>query len=86
MVWRIPAEQRQRHSLTACNHAQPAKSKMAARGPKMADVVYKGVYSQVFRCSCQLLQNKFSDLSTTSMRKGCDGEEKNGGKKKIKTF
>ena len=29
----------------------------------------------VFRRSHQLLLNKFSDPSTPSMRKGCDGEE-----------
>ena len=31
------------HSLTACNAAPPAKPKMATRGPKMADGVWKGV-------------------------------------------
>ena len=29
---------------TTCNAAPPAKSKMAARGPKMADGVWEGVY------------------------------------------
>ena len=47
-------------------------------GPKMAD----GVYPQVFGRSKQLLMNKFFDPSTPSMRKGRDGEKKNGGGKK----
>ena len=40
----------------------------------MADRVWKGVYLYIFGCSHQLLLNKFFDLSTPSMRKGCDGE------------
>ena len=56
---------------------------MAARGPKMADGVWKCVYPLVFGHSRQLSQNKFFDSSTPSMRKGDDGEKK---KKKIKTF
>ena len=47
----------------------------------MADRVWKGVYPLVFGSSCQLLLNKFFDPSTPSMREGCDGGEKNGGKK-----
>ena len=71
--------------LPACNAAFPAKSKMAARGPSMAD--------GVFGYSSQVLLNKFFDPSTPSMRKGCDGgkiTEENGGKtgggKKIMSF
>ena len=41
---KIPAYRRRGHLLTACNAAQPTKSKMANRGLKMADGVYKGVY------------------------------------------
>ena len=41
----------------------------------MADRVWKGVYSQVFGRSHQLLQNKFLDPNTPSTRK-VDGEEK----------
>ena len=40
----------------------------------MADGVWKRVDPWVFGCSDQLLLNKFSDPSTPSMRKGCDGE------------
>ena len=61
-------------SLTACNAAPPAKSKMAARGPKMAEGVLKGGRSK------QLLLNKFFDPSTPSMRKVDDGGKKMGGK------
>ena len=43
-TYEIPAWRRRGHSLTACNAAPPAKSNMAARGPKMADGVWKGVY------------------------------------------
>ena len=32
------------HSLTACKAAPPEKSKVAVKGPKMADGVWKGVY------------------------------------------
>ena len=50
----------------------------------MAYGVCKGVYLRIFGRSHQLLLNKFLDTSTTSMRKGCDGEKKmengkNGG-------
>ena len=47
----------------------------------MADGVSKDVYPypQDFGRSYQLLQNKFFDPSTPTMRKGCNGE-KNGGK------
>ena len=41
----------------------------------MADGVWKGVYSKVFGRSPQLLQNKFLDPSTPSLRKGCVGEK-----------
>ena len=54
----------------------PAKSKLAARGPKMVDGVWKGVYPYVFGHSKQLSLNKFFDPSTPSMRKVDDGEEK----------
>ena len=57
---------------------------MAARGPKMADRVWKGVYPKVFRRAHQLLLNKFFDPSTPSMRKVDDGEEKKRKKKKKK--
>ena len=52
---------------------------MAARDPKMADGVWKGVQPKVIGHFKQLSPNKFFDLSTPSMRKG-DGGEKNGGK------
>ena len=45
----------------------------------MADGVWKGV--QVIGHSAQLSLNKFFDPSTPSMRKGDDGEKKNGGEK-----
>ena len=48
----------------------PGKSKMAARGPKMADWVWKVVYPSDFGRSEQLLLNMFFDPSTPSMRKG----------------
>ena len=52
----------------------------------MADGVWKGVfpYPLVFGHSKQLLQNKFFDPSTPSMRKGRDGEKKNRKKKREK--
>ena len=40
----------------------------------MADRVWKGVYPQVKEQSRQLMQNKFFDPSSRSIRKGCDGE------------
>ena len=43
-VKQIPAYQCWGHLLTTCNTAPPAKSKMAAKGPKMADRVLIGVY------------------------------------------
>ena len=60
---------------------------MAAGDPKMADRVWKVVYSLVFVRFCQLLLNKFFDPSTHSMRKAHGGREKknrktNGKKKK----
>ena len=58
-----------------CLYAMPpAKSKMAARGPQNGRGVWKYNYFQVIGCSCQLLQNKFFDLGTPSIRK-----EDNGG-------
>ena len=39
---------------------------MADRGPKMANGVWKGVYSQIFWHFKQLSLNKFFDLSTPS--------------------
>ena len=56
-----------------------AKSKMAARGPKMADWVWKVVYPYIFRRSHQLLLIKFFNPSTLSMRKGRNGGEKKCG-------
>ena len=52
----------------------------------MADWVWKVVYPYVFGRFCQLLQNKFFDPSTPSMRKGDDRETRgnNGGKKENK--
>ena len=46
---------------------------MAARGPKMADEVWKGVYPM-------FLLNRFFDPSTLYMRKGRDGEITGGRK------
>ena len=65
-----PSSEGGTRSLTA------AKSKMVARAPKMVDGVRKSVNPQVFGRSKQLLLNKFLDLSTPSIRKGCDEEEK----------
>ena len=65
-------------SHTACKALPPAKSKMAARGPKMADRVWKSVFPMVFGRSRQLSQNKFLDPSTYSMRKVDNRGEKNG--------
>ena len=64
------------HSLTACNTTPPAKSKMAAWGPKNG---LRGLE----RCSKQLLLNKSFDPSTPSMRK-VDYREKK--RKKIMSF
>ena len=50
----------------------------------MADGVWKGVYPKFFGHSCQLLLNKFFDLSTPSMRKGRDGENGKKWKKYLK--
>ena len=50
----------------------------------MADRVWKSIHPKVFGCSRQLSLNRFSDPSTSDMRKGDDGEEKNGKKKKKK--
>ena len=49
---------------------------MAARGPKMADGVWKGVQSKVIGRSRQLSLNKFFDKSTPSMRKVDDRGKK----------
>ena len=49
----------------------------------MADGVWKGVYSQVFGHSKQLLLNKFFDSITPSMKK-VEGGEKWGKKQEIK--
>ena len=57
---------------------------MAARGPKIADWVWKGVYHLVFGRSGQLLLNKFFDPSTPSMRKVVDGEKKEMKRKERK--
>ena len=51
-------------------------SKWALGGPKMADMVWKVVYSYFFGRSKQLSLDKFFDPRTLSMRKGCDGGEK----------
>ena len=50
----------------------------------MADVVWKGVYPQVFGCSRQLSVNKFFDPSTPRMRKVDDGKKRK--RKKIMSF
>ena len=42
----------------------------------MADGVLIGVYPKIFGRSCQLLFNRFFDLSTPPMRKVDDGEKK----------
>ena len=49
----------------------------------MANEVWKGVYHYFFGHSKQLSLNRFFDLRTPSMRKGCDREtmgKKQGGK------
>ena len=53
-------------------------------GSKMADRVLKGVYPQVLGRSKQLLQNKFFDPSTPSIRKGRNGEKTEKRGKKIR--
>ena len=53
-------------------------------GPKMANGVWKGVYSSVCGHSKQLSLNNFLDPSTPSMRKEDDGEKKRKKKKKKK--
>ena len=65
------------HSLTACNAARPAKSKMAARGPQNG---LRGLESCLPLDFCSL--NKFFDPSTPSMRKVDDGEKKIKKKRK----
>ena len=57
---------------------------MAARGPKMADGVWKVVYPMVFGRSRHLLLNKFFDLISLSMRKVDKGKKKKKEKKKRK--
>ena len=57
---------------------------MAARGPKMADGVWEGVYPYIFGHSKQLSINKFFDQSTPSMRKVDDGEKKEKKEKREK--
>ena len=57
---------------------------MAARGPKMADGVWKGVQSYVIGRSRQLSLNKFFDRSNPSMRKVDDGKKEKRKKKKEK--
>ena len=56
---------------------------MAARGPKMPDGVWKGVFPQVFGPSKQLSLNKFFDPSIPSMRKVDDGEKKRKKKRML---
>ena len=51
----------------------------------MAEGVWEGVYPQVLGHSKQLSLKKFFDLSTPSMRKGCDREKIMWGKKNEKT-
>ena len=48
------------------NTALPSKSKMADKGPKMADGVWICVYPEVLGHSKQLSLNKFFDPGTTS--------------------
>ena len=55
------------------NHKNP---KWPPGGPKMANGVCKLVHPQIFGRSCQLLLNRFCDLSTPSMRKVDDREKK----------
>ena len=50
---------------------------MAARGPKMADGVWKGVYPEVFERSHHLLLIKFFEPPTPFMRKVNNGKKKN---------
>ena len=56
---------------------------MAARGPKMADGVWKGVFPLVWEHSRQLSLNKFFDRSTPSIRKVDDGKRKKNEKKRL---
>ena len=60
-VFKIPAQQRRGHSLTACNTSPPALS-------KMADGVRELVKTQVIGPSDQLSLNKFFDSIIPSMR------------------
>ena len=63
---------------------------MATRGPQNGRSGLERCLSLGFGHSKQLSLNKVFDPSTSSIRKGCDGEEakqaKNGGKEKKKTF
>merc|ERR1711884_813426 len=68
------------------NIESPAKSKMAARGHKMADGIWKGVQPLVIAHFEPLSLNKFFDPSTPSMRKGRDGENGKKMEKKWKKW
>ena len=70
------------YPLIACNAAQHAKSKMAARGPQNGQ--RKGVYHYAFGLPGQLSLNKFFDPSTSSMRKGNSGEKQRRKRRKRK--
>ena len=56
---------------------------MAARGPKMADGVWKGVQSYVIGHSRQLSLNRFFYSRTPSMRKVDNGEKIKKDKDKL---
>ena len=72
----IPAQRHWGHSLTACNAVAPAKSKIATRGPKLAEGVWKGV-AHGFGL------NKFFDLSTLSMKNQMVVKKRRKKKEKI---
>ena len=57
---------------------------MAAIGPKMADGVWKGVYSQVFGHFKQLSISKFFDPSTPSMTRRRKNNDRRGTDKQTK--
>ena len=67
---------RRGHSLTSCNAASPAKSKMAPRGPQNGRRGLERCPPLGFGWFCQLWLSKFFDPTTPSLRKVDDGGKK----------
>ena len=97
----IQAYWRRGHSLTTCNAATPATPhrlirsflprepqilKITARGPQNGRRGLERCLPLGFRHFLQLWQNKFFDLSTPSMRKVDDGEQKREKREKNGVF